>query len=180
METREEIMKRTFSEDFMKKVQENMGEVKIPKDFIEKMKNALEVSHYKYGWPSQTYPELAKAYKCAKERVELYIRTHNLEYLVDTANFLMLEYMFPAIEQTDPKIVKYKSRYEKYVAPQVIPDGLLRYECDGYRDYLVHSCAIAIYEYINPQFPDAVYKATDSSDSPGLAGGISYKELMEK
>lgn len=107
METRDEIMKRSFSEEF-----------------ITKMRRAIEMSHYKYGWPSDTYPELAQAVKCIRERFEKYEETHNLEYLVDIANFAMLEYMFPS-------------------------------------------------------FSDAKYEAQDSSASPGLAGGISYKELME-
>lgn len=106
-ETRKEILQRSFS-----------------KDFLAKMENAIELSHYKYGWPSQTYPELAQAYKCIRERLDLYEKTHNAEWLVDVANFAMLEYMFPA-------------------------------------------------------FADAQYTPTDSDKSPGLAGGISYKELME-
>ena len=107
METREEILKRDFSESF-----------------IDKIKNAIETSHYKYGWAGKTYPELAQAYKCIKERLELYEKTHNTEYLVDVAGFAMLEFMHPA-------------------------------------------------------FTDARYVPTDSNKSPGLAGGISYKELME-
>ena len=35
METRAEILKRDFSENF-----------------IDKMRNAIEMSHYKYGWAS--------------------------------------------------------------------------------------------------------------------------------
>lgn len=108
IETRETILQRSFS----------MG-------FIEKMKNAIETSHYKYGWASKTYPELAQAYKCIRERLNLYEQTHNKDYLVDVANFAMLEFMFPA-------------------------------------------------------FPDAAYCPTDSDGSPGLAGGISYKELMDQ
>ena len=105
--SRKEILKRDFSEAF-----------------INKMKNAIEMSHYKYGWASKTYPELAQAYKCISERLELYIETHNKDYLVDIANFAMLEFLYPAFE-------------------------------------------------------DAHYTPTDSDKSPGLAGGISYKELME-
>lgn len=93
-------------------------------EFVAKMKNAILTSHYKYGWMSQTYPELAQAYKCIRERLELYEKTHNTEYLVDIANFAMIEYKHPA-------------------------------------------------------FPDSCYTPTDSDKSPGLAGGISYKELME-
>lgn len=108
MATREEILKRDFSEAF-----------------INKMKNAIEMSFYKYGWSSRTYPELAQAHKCIRERLELYEETHNTEYLVDVANFAMLEFMYPA-------------------------------------------------------YKDAKYFPQDSDKSPGLAGGISYKELMEE
>ena len=107
MDTREEILKRDFSEEF-----------------VVKMKNAIELSHYKYGWASKTYPELAQAYKCIAERLDLYFKTLNKDYLIDVANFAMLEYLYPSL--------------------------------DG-----------------------AYYKPTDSDESPGLAGGISYKELME-
>ena len=107
METREDILKKDFSENF-----------------IEKMKNTIEMSHYKYGWASKTYPELAQARKCVQERLDLYNKTHNKDYLVDVANFAMLEYLYPS-------------------------------------------------------YADARYIPTDSDKSPGLAGGISYKELME-
>ena len=107
MDTREEILSRDWS-----------------KDFITKMQNAIEMSHYKYGYMSKTYPELAQAYKCIQERLDLYIKTHNKDYLVDIANFAMIEFMYSAFE-------------------------------------------------------DAKYIPTDSDKSPGLAGGISYKELME-
>ena len=79
METRAEILKRDFSEAF-----------------VNKMKNAIETSHYKYGWASKTYPELAQAYKCIEQRLEMYRKTHNTEYLVDVANFAMLEFLYPS------------------------------------------------------------------------------------
>lgn len=105
--TREEILKKDFSSGF-----------------VTKMENAIVTSHFKYGSPNKTYPELAQAVKCIRERLDLYERTHKTEYLVDVANFAMIEFMFPA-------------------------------------------------------FQDARYEPTDSDKSPGLAGGISYKELME-
>lgn len=107
METIESILKRDFSENF-----------------VNKMKNAVTMSHYKYGWMSQTYPDLAQAYKCIQERFELYMKTHNTEYLVDIANFAMIEFMYPS-------------------------------------------------------FKDSKYTPTDSDKSPGLAGGISYKQMIE-
>ena len=81
MPSREEILKRDFSEEF-----------------IHKMKNAIEMSFYKYGYSSKTYPELAQAYKSIQARLELYEKTHNTEYLVDVANFAMLEFLYPSFE----------------------------------------------------------------------------------
>jgi hypothetical protein len=95
------------------------------KEFIIKMEHAIEMSHYKYGWMSDTYPELAQAAKCIQERLDLYNKTHNLDYLVDIANFAMIEYK-------------------------------------------------------HPSYSDAHYTPQDSDKSPGLAGGISHKELMEQ
>lgn len=108
MDSKDDIMKRDFSEEF-----------------ITKMKNSIEMSHYKYGWVSDTYPELAQAVKCIQERLDLYNRTHNLDYLVDIANFALIEYK-------------------------------------------------------HPSYSDAHYTPQDSDKSPGLAGGISHKELMEQ
>ena len=68
---------------------------------------------------------MAQAAKCIQERLDLYNKTHNKEYLMDVANFAMLEYLYPA-------------------------------------------------------YGDAKYIPTDSDDSPGLAGGISYLELMQE
>lgn len=107
MDSREDILKRDFS-----------------KPFISKMENSIVMSHFKYGWMSKTYPELAQAYKCIKERLELYEKTHNTEYLIDVANFAMIEFM-------------------------------------------------------HPSFEDSKYIPMDSDASPGLAGGISYKQMME-
>lgn len=106
-DSRDEILSRDFSSAF-----------------IEKMKNAIVTSHFKYGYANKTYPDLAQAYKCAKERLAEYEKTHNKEYLVDVANFVMLEFLYPA-------------------------------------------------------FRDARYVPTDSDKSIGLAGGISFKELMD-
>ena len=78
MATTEQILKQDFSEDF-----------------IQKMRNRILVSHYKYGWMKDSYPELADAVACLKQRLELYKKTGNKEHLIDVANFAMIEYMYP-------------------------------------------------------------------------------------
>jgi hypothetical protein len=93
------------------------------KEFIALMQNRIIVSHHKYGWMSQTYPELAQAAKSIQTRLEKYLETGNREWLVDIANFAMIEYMYPS-------------------------------------------------------HPNAHFRSTDSKESPGLTGGISYNEMM--
>ena len=62
--------------------------------------NAIStVLNNKYGWTSKTYPELAKAIDSAEERLRLYRETGNTEWLVDLANFAMIEYMHPSHPQ---------------------------------------------------------------------------------
>ena len=64
--------------------------------FIQKMKNRILVSHYKYGDIKRTKQDLTQTrdeLKNAKYRINRYEQTGNLEYLVDAANFLMFEFM---------------------------------------------------------------------------------------
>jgi len=66
------------------------------KDFIEKMKNRLLTSYHKYGDLKTTKndPRVVRdELKNAEERIKIYKKTGNTEYLVDAANFLMFEYM---------------------------------------------------------------------------------------
>lgn len=76
--TTTDILKRDFSEEF-----------------IQKMRNRILMSHYKYGWLSLNYPEISDAIASLKERLALYEKTGNLEHLVDVSNFAMIEYMRP-------------------------------------------------------------------------------------
>lgn len=69
----------------------------FPEEFINLMKNRIVVSHYKYGWMSQTYPELAQAVKSIQTRLDKYIETGNTEWLVDVANFAMIEWKHPSL-----------------------------------------------------------------------------------
>ena len=66
-------------------------------DFVKKMQNRILVSHYKYGWMNQTYPDLAQAVKEIYPRVKKYLETGNTEWLIDVANFAMIEYLHPSV-----------------------------------------------------------------------------------
>lgn len=65
-------------------------------EFDELRKHRVEISYYKYGASAINFGRryvnaLGSTTKC----IEKYLETHNTEYLVDAANYLMFEYMFP-------------------------------------------------------------------------------------
>ncbi len=72
-----EILKRTFSNDF-----------------IKKMKNRILVSYCKYGDLRKAKKDLKNhrdELKNAEYRIKRYKETGNLEYIIDAANFVMFE-----------------------------------------------------------------------------------------
>lgn len=82
----EEILRTEFSEEF-----------------IAGMRQRMIVSYYKYGPVTQGFPENVDAMASAMQRLRLYARgdtekdipAGNSEYLMDAANFLMIEFMRP-------------------------------------------------------------------------------------
>lgn len=64
-------------------------------DFWEKMKNRMLVSFHKYG-PVKDSEFTHKSISDAKKRIEKYEETGNTEWLVDAANFCMIEFMYPS------------------------------------------------------------------------------------
>ena len=64
-------------------------------EFVQKMKNRMSVSFYKYGPVSQNFPEYMNALGSLERCLEKYRATKNTEYLVDAANYCMIEFMRP-------------------------------------------------------------------------------------
>ena len=64
-------------------------------DFVEKMENAMGLSFYKYGPVKEAYPDKIDAVESLQVRLERYAKTGNTEFLVDVANFAMIEFMLP-------------------------------------------------------------------------------------
>jgi hypothetical protein len=78
--TNEDILKTEFSPKFM-----------------ELMKNRMIMSFYKYGPVRQNAGDkLVNEVESLKLRLKKYEQTGNTEYLVDVANFAMIEFMFPS------------------------------------------------------------------------------------
>jgi hypothetical protein len=69
----------------------------INEEFIQGMLNRMATSYFKYGKVSDAYPLKVNAFKSMEDRLKLYKTTKNKEYLIDAANFLMIEFMLPSI-----------------------------------------------------------------------------------
>ena len=67
-------------------------------EFDKLRKNRVEVSYYKYGSAKDNFSSdlhLVDAIKSHNACLEKYKKTGNTEYLLDAANYLMFEYMYP-------------------------------------------------------------------------------------
>ncbi|WP_010218876.1 hypothetical protein [Sphingomonas sp. PAMC 26621] len=64
-------------------------------DFAVKMMSAMMVSFHKYGRVAQAYPLKFSASDDVRARMAKYRATGNKHYLVDAANFAMIEAMHP-------------------------------------------------------------------------------------
>lgn len=65
-------------------------------DNIQKMANRMAFSEQKYGTIDESYPHKADAIACLLERVNKYMEDGNTEWLVDAANFALIETMRPS------------------------------------------------------------------------------------
>lgn len=66
--------------------------------FHERMRQSMSVSFHKYGPIKKAYPHKVDAIRSLEKRLALYKETGNADYLVDIANFAMIEFMLPAHE----------------------------------------------------------------------------------
>ena len=67
--------------------------------FDQLRKNRVEVSYHKYGSAAANFKNgYVNALETMMLCVEKYKKTKNTEYLVDAANYLMFEFMYPQIE----------------------------------------------------------------------------------
>jgi hypothetical protein len=64
--------------------------------FIQGMADRMGVSFHKYGPLANNYPFPANAIENLKKRLSKYAEDGNTEWLMDVANFAMIEYMRPS------------------------------------------------------------------------------------
>lgn len=68
------------------------------KDFLQYMMNRMGVSYHKYGSLEQNFPHNRTGVDNLRQRLEKYEETGNLEWLVDAANYALIEFLFPSVE----------------------------------------------------------------------------------
>lgn len=66
--------------------------------FLQGMLNRIAVSHHKYGFIADNFPHRVRAMDSAANCIETYAETRNTEYLIDAANYLMFEFIHPALD----------------------------------------------------------------------------------
>ena len=63
--------------------------------FVQGMADRMAVSFCKYGLVADAYPSKVDAIESLKKRLDRYAETGNTEWLMDVANFAMIEFMHP-------------------------------------------------------------------------------------
>lgn len=68
----------------------------VSEEFIQGMRNRMAMSYFKYGAVRDAYPHKVSALESLRKRLANYEETGNTEWLMDVANFAMIEFMCPA------------------------------------------------------------------------------------
>lgn len=79
---------------------EKVLKTEYSQDFDKLRQNRMVMSYYKYGSVKDNYGEkLVNAVESLKQRLARYEQTGNTEFLVDVANFAMIEFIYPQHER---------------------------------------------------------------------------------
>lgn len=65
--------------------------------FVQGMADRMSVSFCKYGAVAEAYPHKVDALASLQQRLDKYRSTGNTEFLIDAANFAMIEFMHPRV-----------------------------------------------------------------------------------
>lgn len=68
-------------------------------DFIQKMQDRMVVSFCKYGPVRDGFPKKINSIDSLQQRLQKYKDTGNLEFIVDAANFCLIEFLCPSHPQ---------------------------------------------------------------------------------
>lgn len=79
------------------KIPASVPESEFSEEFIQGMADRLSMSYFKYGLMAKAYPKLVNALASLQRRLDMYERTGNTEFLIDAANFALIEFKHPSI-----------------------------------------------------------------------------------
>lgn len=79
----------------MIKVIDGIPESEFCPQFVQGMYDRMGVSYCKYGKVADAYPSRVDAIASLQKRLDRYAETGNTEWLMDVANFAMIEFMRP-------------------------------------------------------------------------------------
>lgn len=77
---------------------EAIVKTEVSEDFVKGMRDRMVMSFYKYGPVKDAYPHKVNAISSLTDRLRKYAATGNTEFLMDAANFAMIEFMHPQHE----------------------------------------------------------------------------------
>ncbi len=66
------------------------------REFIQGMIDRMGMSFTTYGKASEAYPDKVDAIRTLKLKLDAYKETGNTEFLIDVANYAMIEFKYPA------------------------------------------------------------------------------------
>jgi len=84
----------TYSDGSFKGLAVGVPDTEFSVKFVQGMANRMSASYFKYGSIQANFPS-ARAVEQIKARLQKYLDTGNTEFLMDAANFAMIEYMHP-------------------------------------------------------------------------------------
>jgi hypothetical protein len=81
--------------DIVLKLADAIPASEFSQPFAQGMVDRMAVSACKYGHVAEAYPNRVDAIESLRKRLERYVETGNTEWLMDVANFAMIEFMHP-------------------------------------------------------------------------------------
>ena len=136
------------------------------KKFIELMLNRMIVGFTKYGSWKKNRVEV-DAVANAWVRINKYLDTGNTEWLIDAANFFMMEFTIPLRQDSHYSLqLAMNMGLSALGTVKILTD---EYKQTGNLGWLPLATDFLIVEWRNPTHKDAHFKGTDSHDAPPLA-----------
>lgn len=79
------------------KISDKVPTDQVSPEFVQGMFDRMAMGFYNYGPIKLNFPENYNALKGCQQRIQKYKKTKNTEWLIDAANFLMIEFLRPSL-----------------------------------------------------------------------------------